>query len=255
MISSEFRVEARKRLAGKWGKVVCISLAYLLISFAIGFILGLFGLSESFCSIIETVINVPLLFGLTIVLFKVFNQEDSKAFDFFTIGFKNFGKSWIIALYTALKIIIPIILYSIISYIFSISVVLTIFSGFARDDIRLFGWLCFIVYIVSIIWIVIISYYYQLSNIVAIDNPQLTPKEAVNKSKELMTGNHGKLFCLEFSFIGWAILSALTFGIGLLWLIPYMQFSTFAFYNYVSGKESGSSTSNNVIEETGPISE
>ena len=45
-----------------------------------------------------------------------------------------------------------------------------------------------------------------------------------------MTGKRGKLFCLQFSFIGWAILATLTLGIGFLWLIPYIQFATISFY-------------------------
>ena len=66
----------------------------------------------------------------------------------------------------------------------------------------------------------------------------LTAKEAVEKSKELMTGNRAKLFWLELSFIGWAILAAVTFGIGYLWLLPYIQFATIAFYKFVSGDNS-----------------
>jgi uncharacterized membrane protein len=35
------------------------------------------------------------------------------------------------------------------------------------------------------------------------------------------------------SFIGWFVLSVLTLGIGLLWLIPYAQTATAAFYEDV----------------------
>ena len=38
------------------------------------------------------------------------------------------------------------------------------------------------------------------------------------------------LFCLQLSFIGWAILSALTLGIGNFWLNPYMNMSYAVFY-------------------------
>ena len=55
-----------------------------------------------------------------------------------------------------------------------------------------------------------------------------------------MIGNRSKLFCLHLSFIGWAILAVLTFGIGYLWLLPYIQFSMFAFYKKLTG--------NNVLE-------
>ena len=42
MISSDFRADARRRLSGKWGKAVCLTLAYLAVSFVFGLIEGLF---------------------------------------------------------------------------------------------------------------------------------------------------------------------------------------------------------------------
>ena len=87
-----------------------------------------------------------------------------------------------------------------------------------------------ILLVVSSIWSTILSYYYQLSYFIAIDNPDLSSKEAVLKSRELMTNNRWNLFKLQFSFIGWIILSAFTFGIGLLWVAPYMLFSIISFY-------------------------
>mgnify|MGYP004644248813 FL=1 len=94
----------------------------------------------------------------------------------------------------------------------------------------------FILLVVSEILLITQSYYYKLAYVVAADDESLTAKDAVEKSKELMTGKRGKLFCLELSFIGWAILASLTFEIGYLWLLPYIQFATFAFYFFVSGK-------------------
>ena len=69
-------------------------------------------------------------------------------------------------------------------------------------------------------------------------NSDLTAKEAVEKSQELMTGNRAKLFWLELSFIGWAILATIPFCIGYLWLLPYIQIATIAFYKFVIGDNS-----------------
>ena len=44
------------------------------------------------------------------------------------------------------------------------------------------------------------------------------------------TDAKGDLFCLDLSFIGWALLAVLTAGIGNLWLVPYMTVSRAAFY-------------------------
>ena len=46
----------------------------------------------------------------------------------------------------------------------------------------------------------------------------------------MMSGIRWRLFCLQFSFIGWAILCALTLGIGNLVLTPYRQAAEVAFY-------------------------
>lgn len=53
--------------------------------------------------------------------------------------------------------------------------------------------------------------------------PSMTAQECITKSREIMNGHKGELFVLDLSFIGWWILSTLTAGIGLIWLIPYIQ--------------------------------
>ena len=47
----------------------------------------------------------------------------------------------------------------------------------------------------------------------------------------MMKGHKWSLFCLRFSFIGWIIVSMFTLGLGTLWVIPYEQTATAAFYN------------------------
>ena len=106
----------------------------------------------------------------------------------------------------------------------------------------------FVLLILSMILTISQSYYYTLSFMIASDNPELTAKDAVEKSKELMIGKRGKLFCLQLSFIGWAILSIFTLGIGYLWLMPYIQFANIAFYKFVNGN-SNSDEYVEVIEE------
>ena len=55
--------------------------------------------------------------------------------------------------------------------------------------------------------------------------------DAINQSKEMMNGHKSKLFLLWLSFIGWAILASIPFGIGFLWLTPYIQTSMANFYD------------------------
>ena len=54
---------------------------------------------------------------------------------------------------------------------------------------------------------------------------------ALKESWNLMRGKRLKLFLLELSFIGWAILSVLTLFIGFIFLAPYVQTSYAKFYD------------------------
>ena len=245
MLSSDFRKMAREKLAGKWGTAVKMVLAYMLTFFVIGFVQGLLpqeGFLSTVISIGVYIIEIPLVFGLTFAFFKLFYGEDVKAFSFWSLGFDNFGRSWGVTFRTALKLIVPIILI-VVSYILIISstvymaassAILESSSSAGSGFMMLVG---FILLIISAIWATVKSYYYSLAQCVAFDNPNLTPAECVEKSKELMTNRRGKLFNLQLSFIGWIILSAFTLYIGFLWLLPYMQMAIIAFYHVAANKE------------------
>lgn len=84
---------------------------------------------------------------------------------------------------------------------------------------------------------IIAGYSYAMTGYILADHPELTATEAIECSKEMMEGNRFRLFCLQLSFIGWSILCAFTFGIGNLWLTPYRQAATAAFYREISGTE------------------
>ena len=62
---------------------------------------------------------------------------------------------------------------------------------------------------------------------------------AIEKSMVMMDGNKMKLFMLDLSFIGWAILCLFTFGIGFFFLQPYMQASHAAFYEDLKAQQGG----------------
>ena len=242
MISSDFRTEARRKLSGKWGKAVCIVLAYAALTFVIGFIEGLLPESmEEIFGLVNTIINVPLSFGLVFAFLKLFNGEDVKAFDFATLGFSNFGKSWGVAFQIFLKMILPeiaVIVAFVIIMVGGVSMGLMAFStqSSGASTFSMFMLVIGVILLVaSIVWLITKSYYYQLAILVAIDNPDMSGADAVEESQRLMTGKRASLFCLELSFIGWAILGAIPFGIGLLWVLPYAHLAKIAFYKYALG--------------------
>ncbi len=91
-------------------------------------------------------------------------------------------------------------------------------------------------------WVVLtiyIAYGFVLADFVMADDEHCTAMEALRRSWMLMKGQRWSYFCLGFSFIGWAILSAFTFGIGGLFLTPYIQVSYAAFYRDLRPKATG----------------
>jgi len=83
---------------------------------------------------------------------------------------------------------------------------------------------------------IIAAYRYAMAPYLLAEQPELTPAEAIERSKEMMEGNKGRMFCLHFSFIGWFLLAGLTWGIGFLFLAPYVKAAETAFYLELSGR-------------------
>ena len=67
------------------------------------------------------------------------------------------------------------------------------------------------------------TYSYSLAEYISLQNKDLTWKECLDESRRLMDGHKMEMFVLDLSFIGWMILCVFTFGIGMLFLHPYMQ--------------------------------
>lgn len=76
---------------------------------------------------------------------------------------------------------------------------------------------------------------YIYKDIVDRTGVQPTPKECMEESERLMKGHKMALFRLNISFIGWIFLSVMSFGIGFIWLMPYMNMSETIFYENIAG--------------------
>lgn len=267
MPPSEIRNEARESLKGKWGKAACITLAFLAFSMLVGFVQGFINEDSIAYDILEVaylIINVPLSFGLIISFIKLKRGEEVSAFDFIQEGFNRFSKSWGIAWHTFIRLLLPIVCLVLI-------VVLHFILMFANANVQLnamFSLVYIVLLIATIIYIACRALLYVLAYYVSFDNSELSSKECVKKSEELMKGHRGNYFMLEFSFIGWfllliiatsigtAVLSflfVLSMGIlgsyisvlagylimiiGMLFLMPYIQVATVCFYERVINKK------------------
>ncbi|MBP3941283.1 MAG: DUF975 family protein, partial [Christensenellaceae bacterium] len=65
---------------------------------------------------------------------------------------------------------------------------------------------------------------------IKIDHPSYTWKEAFAASRDMTNGRKMELFILSLSFIGWLILGSLCFGIGILFVMPYMNATMVQWY-------------------------
>ncbi len=81
---------------------------------------------------------------------------------------------------------------------------------------------------------IIATFRYAMAFFIIADDEDCGPLEAITRSKEMMKGNKWKFFCLNWRFFGWSLLAVFfTFGIGFLWIVPYMQTSFAKFYEDV----------------------
>ena len=83
---------------------------------------------------------------------------------------------------------------------------------------------------------IIKSYSYALTPYILVEHPEMSANEAIEESMRLMDGHKFDLFYLQLSFIGWAILSILSLGLGFFWLIPYQMTAQAAFYRDIKNE-------------------
>lgn len=110
------------------------------------------------------------------------------------------------------------------------------FCGF-NDYGRALG-LSFMVKLYTFLWTLLFiipgivkKYSYAMTFYISEDHKDYTIDQCIEASRAMMDGYKWKLFLLHLSFIGWALLAVIfTFGIGFLWLKPYIRTSEAVFY-------------------------
>lgn len=71
---------------------------------------------------------------------------------------------------------------------------------------------------------------YSQAFYVLADNPDMSIRDCVRESKLLMKGHLWEFIILGLSFILWILLALITFGIGYLYVTPYMQITMAGYY-------------------------
>lgn len=149
-------------------------------------------------SVIGLLIDGPMLLGVTIFSLALARKQEADVSQIF-LGFNDFLR----ALVTYLLMMLFILLWGL----------LLIIPG------------------------VIASLAYSQVFYILAEDKNIKPMDALRKSKAIMEGHKGELFRLGLQFLGWFLLSILTLGIGLLWVLPYFQTTMVLFYDKISKKE------------------
>lgn len=209
--SREYREQAWSTLGSYWNDMAVITLVIILIAgigSGIGLVgtlshmdsLSMFGSSTSF--ITSLLLVMPLEFSLAALLLGIIRNEENEVSPMRQLwrGFLDNYTAYVVA---------GFLMYVVI---FLISIVTLCIGG------------------------IIFALAYSMVALVIKDNPELTAKEALKKSRYMMRGHKWELFKLYFSFIGWFIVGIITCGIGFLWIAPYMNTATVHFYEDVKAE-------------------
>ncbi len=197
----EFRARARESLKGFWGLALVAFFVANVVSFiesGLGCYTNIFGyntgieVATTIVTIVELLIAGPLAVGLAKLSLQIVRKENPE--------------------------------------------ISTLFSQFKSNFVS-----CFILNVLKMLFIVlwtflmiipgVVAYYrYSFAEYIMADDPSISPMDAIRLSKEMTFGRKWRLFLLDLSFIGWWLLSALSLGIGTLFLTPYVGISKAEFY-------------------------
>ena len=84
---------------------------------------------------------------------------------------------------------------------------------------------------------IIKAYEYLMVPYIIADDPNIDRRTAFRLSAQMMYGNKLNAFVLSLSFIGWELLSALTFGVlELFYVGPYRELTYAALYEKLKNK-------------------
>ena len=78
---------------------------------------------------------------------------------------------------------------------------------------------------------IVAAYRYRFAIFNLFNDPSLTASQAIALSCRQTEGMKFDLFVLDLSFIGWTLLTSLTFGLLGIWTLPYMTLSYLGYYH------------------------
>jgi uncharacterized membrane protein len=192
----EYRTQARVALQDRWGEAAIVSLIILVITMLI----ALPSLVAEWAGSITTILSIlvlPLQYAYYISLLER-TRGNEEELTHYTLQYA------INNAYANTRFLVAglfIMLISMVAAIFTLG-----------------------------IGAIIVKYMYCMVPYLLHDYPELTPREAMKISREMMSGQKWNIFILDLTFIGWILLSILTAGLGVIFVEPYISTARAVFY-------------------------
>jgi uncharacterized membrane protein len=195
---SDYRAAARESLSGNWKTSVIVMLMIWGITILLSTVIGLLSLDSEWLGntvniIVSVLLILPLQWAFANALLQLV-RGDNNITENTKQSFKTNYRTFVL---TYLLMIIILLGIGVVTLL---------------------------------IGIFILNYAYRMVPYIIQEYPELTPREALKLSREMMRGHKWNLFVLDLTFIGWILLTVLTLGIGGFWLTPYMQTTVAHYY-------------------------
>ncbi len=197
---------------------------------------------SSIFSIVVSLFLMPLNVGVFKSLIKSSNGETGEIKDIIW-GYKNNFRNTISAY---IRFLVIIFLLSLIGSAFTVfGLWLPAFAVSYFNMAMSFEMQLFLIYASGILFMfiglipaMIKSYDYYLAGFILADEPDLTGKEVLKRSKALMKGHRFFTFKLDLSFLGWSFLGIFCCcGLGVIFVMPYLYQTQTELYLELTGKK------------------
>jgi uncharacterized membrane protein len=237
---SELKGDARDTLSGRYGSYILMLILLFTITFAFQAVIGMFtavpdvmlivsgNTNSSFLltfEIIQLLLSscVTILIGtarpgLYLFCLNAYCGRQSSVSDLFYAFKGNFKKSLALSAAVVGNQVLCFLPYNL----------LTLFYQLDKSFERLV--LCIALLIIGICIYIPIEIMLSQAFFLMLDFPQYSASELLRMSIKITKGHRGRLFYMELSFIPVFVLALMSFGIGLLWAIPYVNMTYAGFY-------------------------
>lgn len=239
----EIKSIAKSKLKGRWLNIILLTLIIAIIkaisSYAIenteGAVSNLLNMADKF-------LLIPAVTACGIIYTIKFVEENEKVSLKYAIPSLNVWGRFIMNVIVTMLFSIPVFLVVFLGNMLLVLSITSLHSALLKGQISIdpmiavWGVVVLIIILAFILESIVGILLFPMPYLMAEDTCSIW--EAVKRSFKIMNGHRIELFAIGLSFLGWLILSILTFGIGLLWFLPYFQVTLRVYYLSITGRES-----------------